>query len=85
MRREKPVETDRHAISKGAARRLDESLKREARQSSRRAADRLLSSGFAVSYREKDTPPDCVLRRHPDGRIETVRIELGRTKATASG
>lgn len=84
MRREKKGDEDRHPISKETARRLDDSLKREARKSSGRAANQLLSSGFAVSYREMDTPVGCVLRRYPDGRIETVRIELGRAKATAS-
>lgn len=36
----------------------------------------LLSRGRVVSYREKDTPPGHVLRRHPDGRIETVKVDL---------
>jgi len=56
---------------------LDEDFKRRARVISRDAANGLLARGRTVSYREKDTPAGHVIRRYPDGRIETVRIDLG--------
>lgn len=62
---------------------LDEDFKRRARVTSRDAADRLLARGRIVSYREKDAPAGHVIRRHPDGRIETVGIDLGIETRTA--
>ena len=61
---------------------LDESFKRRSRIASRDAANGLLARGRAVSYRDKDTPAGHVMRRHPDGRIETVRIDLGPTPSS---
>jgi len=56
---------------------LDEKFKRRSRRPCRNAADGRLSRGLSVSYREPDTPAGHVLRRHPDGRTETVRVDLG--------
>ncbi len=63
---------------------LDEDFKRRARRTSGDAANGLLARGRSVSYREKDTPAGHVIRRHPDGRIETVRIDLGQSKASVA-
>lgn len=60
---------------------LDEDFKRRARRTSGDAAARLLARGRAVSYREKDTPAGHVIRKHPDGRIEVVKIDLAEGKA----
>ncbi len=70
---------DRHDLSPQA---LDEGFKRRARQPSGEAAKRILARGRAVFYREGDTPPGHVVRRHPDGRTEIVRIDLGRVDAS---
>lgn len=56
---------------------LDDDFKRRARLVSRDAADSLLARGRTVSYREMDTPAGHVIRKHPDGRTETVRVDLG--------
>lgn len=40
------------------------------------AARRHLATGRSVSYRERDTPPGHVLREHPDGSIDLVRIDM---------
>ena len=56
---------------------LDENFKRRAKKTSGDAARTMLARGRAVSYREKDTPAGYVIRKHPDGRIETVKIDLG--------
>ncbi|HEX8486117.1 hypothetical protein [Sphingomonas sp.] len=60
---------------------LDEDFKRRARLASRDAADGLLARGRAVSYRENDTPAGHVIRRYPDGRTETVKIDLSTATA----
>ena len=65
------------AIEKSSPRTIDENFKRRAPPTSRAAADGLLACGRTVSYREKDTRPGHVIRRHPDGRIELVKIDLG--------
>ncbi|WP_375403015.1 hypothetical protein [uncultured Sphingomonas sp.] len=65
------------AIDRLTPQALDENFKRRARLTSRDAADSLLARGRTVSYREQDTPAGHVVRRHPDGRIETVKIDLG--------
>jgi hypothetical protein len=41
-----------------------------------KAAQALLDSGRSVSYREHDTPAGHVLLKHPDGRIELVKVDL---------
>lgn len=56
---------------------LDEEFKRRARRASGEAAEGLLARGRTVSYRAMDTPAGHVIQRHPDGRLETVRIDLG--------
>ncbi|WP_174293007.1 hypothetical protein [Sphingomonas bacterium] len=58
---------------------IDAEFKRRARTVSRAAVDGLLARGRVVSYRESDTPAGNVLRRHPDGRVETVEIHLDQT------
>jgi hypothetical protein len=63
---------------------LDDDFKRRARRTNGDAAARLLAGGRAVSYREKDTPAGHVLRKHPDGRIEIVKIDLGIGKTGAA-
>ena len=55
---------------------LDEEFKRRARQDSGEAARRLLARGRTVSYLDKDTPAGHVKRKHPDGRIEIVKVDL---------
>ena len=40
------------------------------------AARAMLARGRTISYRERDTPPGHVVREHPDGTRETVRIDL---------
>lgn len=63
---------------------LDENFKRRARRDSGDAANRLLARGRTVSYREMDTPAGHVICKHPDGRVEIVRIDLELSKAGAS-
>lgn len=69
------------AIDRPTPQALDENFKRRARLTSRDAADGLLARGRAVSYRENDTPAGHVIRRYPDGRVETVKIDLGSATA----
>lgn len=40
------------------------------------AASAMLARGRTVTYRERDTPPGHVIREHPDGSREIVRIDL---------
>jgi len=63
---------------------LDEEFKRRARKPSGAAAFAMLARGHAVTYRERDTPAGYVLRRHPDGRIETVKVDLGTPETSAT-
>lgn len=70
------------AIHRSTPQAIDETFKRRARLTSRAAADGLLARGRTVSYREKDTPAGHVIRRHPDGRIELVKIDLGLAAAS---
>lgn len=56
---------------------LDEELKRRSRADNGDAARRLLARGRTVSYLDRDTPAGHVIRKHPDGRLELVKVELG--------
>lgn len=55
---------------------LDQAFKRRARLTNRDAADGMLARGRPVSYREAGTPAGHVVRLHPDGRLETVKIDV---------
>ncbi|PXA84761.1 hypothetical protein DMC47_39025 [Nostoc sp. 3335mG] len=55
---------------------LDEEFKRRARKPSAAAASAMLARGRTVAYRNSDTPNGYVIRKHPDGRTETVKIDL---------
>jgi hypothetical protein len=57
---------------------LNEEFARRARATSNEAALETLSRGYPITYREKDTPPGHVIRKHPDGRTELVKVELRR-------
>lgn len=46
------------------------------KQPSDEAARSMLARGRAVTYCERDTPSGYVIREHPDGTTETVRIDL---------
>lgn len=63
---------------------LDEEFKRRARTPSAAAAMAMLARGQSISYREPDTPAGHVIRRHPDGRTEVVRIDLTVTGKSAT-
>ncbi len=56
---------------------LDEEFKRRARKPSGAAASAMLARGHTVAYRDSDTPDGYVIRKHPDGRTETVKVDLG--------
>lgn len=64
------------AINRPTPEALDEAFKRRARLTSRDAADGMLARGRMVSYREEGTPAGHVVRLYPDGRLETVKIDL---------
>ena len=51
-------------------------LERALKQPSDEAARAMLGRGRVITYRERDTPPGHVVREHPDGRKETIRIDL---------
>lgn len=36
----------------------------------------MLAAGHSISYREDNTPEGCVIRKHPDGHRELVKIEF---------
>lgn len=55
---------------------LDTRLKMRARMPSSANSSSLLARGRAVTYRDANTPAGCVLRKYPDGHIETLRIDL---------
>jgi hypothetical protein len=53
---------------------LDEEFDREIRLDDDFAARDRLARGLWIAYREADTPPGHVIREHPDGRRELVRV-----------
>ncbi len=55
---------------------LDEEFKRRARVPNGAAAMAMLARGHPVVYRENDTPAGHIIRRHPNGRTEVVKIDL---------
>jgi hypothetical protein len=75
---------DINAISPPTPQALDEEFKRRARKRSGAAAFAMLARGRPVTYREPGTPVGHVLRRHPDGRIETVKIDLAVPESSAA-
>jgi hypothetical protein len=63
---------------------LDEEFKRRARKPSSAAASAMLARGRIVAYRDSDTPDGYVIRKHPNGRTETVKVvfEMPETSTT---
>lgn len=55
---------------------LEKMFEEKAKHPSGLSAKRDLSLGHWISYREKDTPPGHVLRKHPGGRIELIKVDL---------
>ena len=55
---------------------LDQRFKQRAHNPNGDAALARLAQGNPVTYRERSTPAGHVLRKHPDGRIELVRVDL---------
>ena len=64
---------------------LDEEFKRRARKPSGAAAMATLARGRPITYRNNDTPPGHVIRKHPDGRTELVKVDLGAPRKSAAG
>lgn len=73
------VDTSRDTPS---PRSLDEEFIRRAKKPSKAAAMAMLARGHSIAYLERDTPAGHVIRRHPDGRIELVKINLGIPKVS---
>lgn len=53
------------------------------REPSDEAARIMLARGRSVTYRERDTPPGHVIREHPDGTKETIKINLAAETSAA--
>lgn len=50
-------------------------LLRAARHDDGAAAQEHLQAGFPIYYVEDDTPPNLLVKEHPDGRRELVRFD----------
>ena len=55
---------------------FDTAFDRALRAPSEEAARSMLARGRYVTYRERDTPAGHVIREHPDGTRDLVRIDL---------
>ena len=66
---------DRHSFSDDSDR-LTAEFERTALADDDSAAREMLASGMPIHITHDDTPPDHVIRVHPDGREECVRVDF---------
>lgn len=60
---------------------LEEMFEERAKKPSGLEAQRHLAAGRVIPYRDRDTPKGYVMHQHPDGKIEMVKVSLGRKLA----